>query len=93
MLRGTSKTYHLFPEHERRAAPGDPAHVACLDMSRSLLCENGSALRWGYFIRLGIILRYQYSMSRTNPQDMRAIDTAFRTVVERLLLESPRQAN
>jgi hypothetical protein len=32
-------------------------------------------------------MRYQYSMSRTNPQDMRAIDTAFRTVVEGLLLD------
>ncbi len=87
MLHGTGKTYYLFPERERRAAPGDPAHIACRELPQSLWCMNGTAGRWGTFIRPGIFLRYQYSMSRTNPQDMRAIDTAFRTVVEGLLLD------
>jgi hypothetical protein len=87
MLPGAGKTDYLFPERERRAAPGDPARIACRELPRSLWCMNGTALQWGTFIRPGIVLRYQYSMSRTNPQDMRAIDTAFRTVVEGLLLD------
>jgi hypothetical protein len=86
MMRGTGKTYFVFPEREGRAAPGDPAHIACVDLG-SYLCENGSAGSWGYFIRPGIFLRYQYSMSKTNRQDMRRIDDAFRRFFRGVSLE------
>lgn len=86
-LRGIGRIYYLFPERERRAPPGDPAHIACRNLQQSLWCMNGTARRWGSFIQPGIFMRYQYSMSQANPQDMRAIDTAFRKVVTNLLLD------
>jgi hypothetical protein len=86
-LRGTHQTYYVFPDRERRAPEGDPAHVACQEFSTSFLCESGTARGRGSFVRPGILLHYQYSISKTDGQDMRRIDDAFRAFFARHFIE------
>jgi hypothetical protein len=87
-LRGTSKTYYVFPERERRALPGDTAVIECLEFPGSFFCESGtSGVARGPFLRTGILLNYTYSMSKTNRQDMRRIDDAFRAFFARHFIE------
>lgn len=93
MLRGLGSVFHLFPERERRAAPGDPARIACTEFPQAFFCENGSSIRWGTFIRPGLFMRYQYSMKKIHRQDMRRIDDAFRAVVDRFVLEDAAEGN
>jgi hypothetical protein len=84
-LRGTGLTFYLFPYAEQRAAPGDPVSIACRDFMQFYNCENRS-LRWGYFVKPGIFLRYQYAIMKPHQPDMRAIDDVFRTAALRFLL-------
>ncbi len=87
-LRGTSKTYYVFPERERRALPGDTAVIACLEFPGSFFCESAtSGVGRGPFLRRGILLNYTFSMSKTNRQDMRRIDDAFRAFFARHFIE------
>lgn len=85
-LRGTSQTYYVFPESDQRVAPGDPAYIACQPLWGNTWCENGS-LRWGYFLRPGIFLRYGYATQQPNPHQMRRIDDAYRAAAEAFLLD------
>jgi hypothetical protein len=84
--RGPGETYYFFPEHERRSQAGDPTHIRCVEYPGSFICGNGTVGADGYYLWPGIVLRYRYFMSKTDRQDMRRIDDAYRAVAARFFL-------